>query len=166
MKNYFVVAVVAFIFLISCAFSNISIFSIDDYPMHKVDERLLGKWKLLEDTTGQSFFTVRMDGEYQYKISGRVNAGGNNYLNQSTAFVSEIGSVQFLNITCNYNNIKGYVFLKLADIDTIQKTVTAFMISDSTLNTIESRQELKDIITANINNPGFYNKGLHFRLAE
>ena len=146
--------------------------SIANYPIDapssaNIDDRIIGKWKFLEDTDKRNFYDVEKTyqnfspNEYHVKF---WNRGGTNPTYEANIHFSRIGNSLFLNIPYwegHFENM-GYFFLKILDVNADYTKMTTATVYDTTLRSLKNSAEVRERITKNLNNPAFYNDTVHF----
>ncbi len=92
---------------------------IDDKPIVKIDKRLLGIWKMLEDTDKHNYFVIETLDSYRYNMTYMNRGGDNRGLEHFPGFISDVNKVKFLNITYRDRSKKtgSYFFLKILQIE-------------------------------------------------
>ena len=163
MKKQIGLLALLFFVLLSFSFRNVSVFGIDEHPIISVDEHLLGKWQLLEDTDRLGFFTIGKQNNFQYKISYKTGIGSIKELSQNTAFVSELNNIKFINIFYIKDKLRGYLLFKLSELDTVNNKFSVSMVIDSSIEQIDNRDEVRELISNNLNNTNFFSKEFHLQ---
>ena len=140
--------------------------AIDEPSSGNTDNRVIGNWKVEEDTNKNNFYEVRQaHADYPNEYHVRFwNRGGTNPTYEANMYFSKIGNVQFLNIPHwegHFSNM-GFFFLKVLDINADATRITATMITDTTLQYCRSSRQLQELILKNTNNPRFYDDTFHF----
>ena len=147
----------------------------EEHPEIKIDARLLGTWKAVEDTDSknsmvvQSFHdvyhsstvssvdTTRKDCNYYITYFNRH--GRNPLFLEWTAFLSEIDNTSFLDI--KFMDV-GFTIIRLIKINSACDTITTALIADTTLKDLKSSKLLCHRIASHLNNPSFYCDTMHF----
>ncbi len=90
--------------------------------------------------------------------------GSNRTYENVGAFFSNIGDTRFLNV--RYYNWEtksgGYFFLKVVNADKRGWNMDLALVADTTLKNITNAREVRKRIGANINNPNYFKKPVHF----
>ena len=66
MKSYFLCGIVALVVFVFIGCNNVSRFPIDDPARIKIDNTLLGKWRMREDKDKNNYFIVKKKDDYHY----------------------------------------------------------------------------------------------------
>ncbi len=154
------IAVLCVVLLFSC--NRVSRFPIDDPARVKIDNTLLGKWMLKEDTSRTNYFIVKKKDDFKYAITYMNEGGTHIQYEDFTAFISKVGSSRFLNVQYYYKDVQGYFFLKLVDINEAGDEIVTATVADSTMLEITVPAEVRARITRNVNNPAFFADTAHF----
>ena len=133
---------------------------IDKEPLLKINEDLVGIWKMREDTNYHDYFVVEKRHGYAYSVTYMNRGGDNRTYEHFNAYLSEVGKMQFLNVQYPGDV---YVLLKILSIGRNGFEMTAVAVSNVSLDKVSKPEEVRKIIEANINNPSFYKDTLHFR---
>ena len=180
------------VLLIGSAFGckSVSKYTIDSKPLIKIDTGLLGIWKAKEDTDVSNYILVQNNydvkhnlEEYKFGTYGiydncyyitYFNTHGKNprYL-QFNSFLSEVRKNKFLNVSYEYvpyrndhffrnEEVKGYFFVRLINVNASYDAMTIAIIADTTLKYLKNSKEVRTRITNNINKSTFYSDTLHF----
>ncbi len=123
-----------------------------DSPSVKVDERLLGKW---EPKTSESEYTVTKSDDYTFHISKKSKKSDDN--TTYTAYLSNVGGDQFLNLREDGQSSKSYFFYKLKLSPTGMKA-TLIPVTENIDEKFETSAELKAFIEKNKNLSFFFDK--------
>lgn len=152
------------ILLISAALScnRISKYPIDDPARIKIDNTLLGKWVMKEDTSKTNYFIVKKKDDFKYGVTYMNEGGTHVQYDDFTVFLSKVNNSRFLNVQYYYQSVQGYFFLKIIDINEAGDEITTCTVADSTLSELTKPSEVKGKIARNINNPDFFSDTAHF----
>ena len=135
-------------------------YPIDRTPNVKVDTRLLGNWKM---KGRPEEYTLIKYTDYKYMILYKDRR--RNDIDKYPAFLSDVDSVKFLNITSEDDSTAGYFFLRIININPIKNVVTVAGLKDSTLKDITDPAEVREHISKNLNNPAHYgDTGYFYRI--
>ncbi len=159
MKQYFemlVFAVVVILSLASCADAR---YPIDNTPSVKVDARLMGGWKVKEKkgnkmvSTDDMVYMINKHNDFEYMLVTKT--GRKKEAETTTAFLSDVNKVQFLNVYIK-GDTAGYSFFRILDINEAGNKLTIAGIADTTMRSLTSAEQVRERITKNLNNPAFY----------
>lgn len=148
--------VAAILFLASCSDAK---YPIDHTPSVKVDQRLVGNWKAKEKkgnkyvTDNDELYMMNKRNDYEYMVV--LKAMKKKEVETTTAYLSEVGTSQFLNVYVKGEH-PGYCFFRILDINTKGDKVSVASIADTTMNSLTSAEQVRERITTNLNNPAFY----------
>lgn len=145
------------------------------FPSSKnTDDRIVGNWKLMEDTNKYNFYEVTkrdMDGDFQYHVRF-FDKGGINPSYEASIFFSNIGDIKFLNVPYFQKiegkdgsddwNDRGYFFVRILQTDKDFNNVTTATVNSSSLTRIGSAFLLRTYMNLNVNNPHIYSDTVHF----
>lgn len=143
------------------------------YPMMqmtgiKTDPKLIGIWRLQEDTDKHNFFVIEPVDDYHYALTYMNKGGINRVFENYGAYISDINGTKFFNVT--YRNIdwdamttteEGYIFFKVVDTDELGWQMTLVLVTDTSMKACKNSIEVRDRIARNINNPDFYDQPVH-----
>ena len=161
-KLFFLILVVPLTYLLM-GFRNICVFTLDEASKLKVDSQFIGKWRIAEDPDEQAVFSVNRYGSAQYQVTYISGSGVVKEFSNATAQISEIKGTKFLNLSYVQEKMTGYLIIKLSDIDSANGKMTGLMVADSTLETLDSRVELRDYISKNVDNSAIYGTPFHLQ---
>ena len=156
----YVIAIFFISFLIGC--NRISKYPIDDPARIKIDNTLLGKWVMKEDTLKTNYFIVKKKDDFKYSVTYMNEGGTHVQYDDFSVFLSKVNNSRFLNVQYYYQSVQGYFFLKIIDINEAGDEITTCTVADSTLSEMTKPSEVKSRISRNINNPDFYSDTAHF----
>ena len=160
-NNIYWFACIAILF-ISAGCISLSPVSIDEHPIVKIDDNLVGIWKLKEDTNFHDYFVVEKGDTNTYAVT-YMQRGDNRLYEHYSVFFSEINKTKFLNVKYWEPPIEGFLFLKVLAIDYNGFEIKAVALADTMLKHLTKPEEVRKRIESNINNPAFYKDTLHFR---
>ncbi len=150
--------------------SNISIYPISAPSEHVVEDRVIAKWKFLEDTNTHNFYEVyqaHVNYPNQYHIRF-WNRGGTNPTYESNGHFSKIDDEQFFNLPYfepgtngTFFQNEGYIFLRLLDVNNEFDKITASVVGDTTMRQLRNSEEVLNYVKKNLNNPKFYSDTIH-----
>ena len=129
------------------------------------DTNLIGIWKMDADTDPHNYFVLERSDYYNYVFTYMNKEGSNRTYENIGAFFSDVNGTKFLNLSYyDWNTHEGgYFFLKVTDIDKRGFHLTAELVADTTLHSINSAAEVRERIAKNIDNPNYFKKKVHFR---
>ena len=139
-------------------------FALDEKPIVPADTNLIAIWTMKEDVDIHNYFVLERFSPNEYVYTYMNRGGSNRTYENMSAFFSKIGGADFINVVFHdheTDNI-GYFFLKVTDLDKRGWNMTLWLVADSTLNNITSREALRERISKNVNNPDYYKKPVHF----
>jgi hypothetical protein len=164
MKNTILWAVCAFLLLSSVGCISFSPVAIDEKPSIKIDENLVGIWKMREDTNSHDYFVVENSSATEYSVCYMNRGGDNRVFEHNPAFFSEVNGTKLLNVYYrDFSDDYGYFFLKVLAIDHNGFEMTAVALSDTMMKHMKTSKDVRKRIADNINNTAFYKDTLHFR---
>ena len=137
-------------------------FAIDEKPNIPADSNLIAIWKMKEDVDEHNYFVMERYDRYNFLFTYMNKGGSNRTYEHVRVFFSNIGNTEFLNLQYEDRDKIGYCFLKVTDHDSRGWDMTLSLVTDTTLKNITSREALRERLTKNINNPGYYAKPVHF----
>jgi hypothetical protein len=140
-------------------------YPIDDPLKENLNDGIRGRWKFEEDTNKNNFYEIirekpYMLDRYHMKFWDR---GGTNPTWEANMHFSKIGNTQFINVPYFEDNFthQGFFFLKILEINADFTKITAAVLHDTELWDLTQTQ-VKQRITKNIGNPGYYRDIVHF----
>lgn len=143
--------------------SNIANFPLSS-PNEKVsDPRIMGVWKLEEDTNTNNFYEVcRIDEPFKYHTKF-WDKGGTNPTYESAIFFSEVASERFINVPYFDGRpwVIRYMFLRVLNVDKDFTRITAAVVGDTTMRRIPHPKALRRHVAGNIHNSAFYSDTIH-----
>ena len=138
--------------------------TIDDKPTIKIDENLVGIWKMKEDTNTHDYFVIENENQYQYSVCYMNRGGDNRVYEHNPAWFSVVNGTKFLNVYYRDFEISGgYLFLKVLSIDHNGFEMTAAVLADSMMPHLSTSAQVRKRIAAHINDVSFYTDTLHLR---
>jgi hypothetical protein len=141
-------------------------YPIDEPTGDVINDGLVGKWKMEEDTDKRNYYLVekwRDPGEYHIKF---YNRGGTNRTYESMLHYSIIDGQPFINAryfdlsTGEMGNF-GYFFLKVTEANKDYSKITLSLVGDTTMRGLTSSAEVKARIAANLHKRSFYSETVH-----
>jgi hypothetical protein len=162
MKTSFLYSIVVACLLSVFGCNRVSKYAIDDPARVRIDNTLLGKWILREDTSKTNYFLVTKKDDFKYFVT-YMNQGGTHVQYENfEVFLSKVNNARFLNVQYYYKSVQGYFFLKLLNINESGDEITTATVADSTLYEITKPAEVRARITRNLENPAFFADTAHF----
>jgi hypothetical protein len=162
MRHVFLLGVVALVVVLFTRCNNVSRFPIDDPARIKIDNTLLGKWHLREDTSASNYFLVKKKDDYHYFFTYMNQGGTNRRYENFDAFLSKVNTSRFLNITYWHQDVTGYILVRILDVNEAGDELTTVNIADTTLMEITNPAEVRARVGRNLNNPLFFRDTAHF----
>ena len=162
MKRNILYVIAFFFFALTIGCNRISKYPIDDPARVKIDNTLLGKWAMKEDTSRLNYFIIKKKDDFKYLITYMDQGGTHKQYEDFEAFISRVGNFRFLNVQYYYQSVQGYFFLKIIDVNEAGDEIMTANVADSTLSEVTKPAEVRGKITRNINNPAFYSDTAHF----
>jgi hypothetical protein len=144
-------------------------YPIDEPMAATMNNGILGKWKIEEDTDKRNYYLVepglheRAVDRYHIKF---YNRGGTNRTYESELYYSLVKGQPFINIKYAewggdaFKN-EGFFFLKVLEVNKDYSKLTLAMVADTTMGALKNSAEVKKRITTNLNNPKFYTDTVH-----
>ncbi len=138
------------------------------------DDRIVGNWKMEEDTNGYNFYEItQRDTVDRFNYHVRFfNRGGTNPTYEANVFFSQIGgyganTVRFLNVPYIEVNghtwrDKGYFLVRILEMNDDLTEVTTATVDHKALTEMKRTEELNGFINDNIDNPKIYSDTVHF----
>jgi hypothetical protein len=162
MKYSFLFSALVSLAFFSCKYT--STFPIDEPKKECMNDAIVGKWKLVEDTNGNNFYEIYKSKFNPYSYHIRFwNRGGRNPTYEADAFFSCLESSSFLNVPYweyDLDKNRGYFFLKILSISKDSAAVT--MVADDNLRVLPGKEAVRQRITANMSRPEYYIYNFHF----
>ena len=162
MKRNFLFNLIIISIVVATGCNRVSKYPIDDPARVKIDNTLLGKWTLQEDTLHSNYFVVKKKDDFKYAISYMNKAGTNVQYEDFEAFLSRVSNARYLNVQYYYKDVQGYFFLKIIDINESGDIVTTATVADTNMLEVTRPAEIRGRISRNVNNPAFYSDTAHF----
>jgi len=162
MKSIFRYSIALLFIVLAFGCNRVSKYPIDDPARVRIDNTLLGKWVMKEDTLKTNYFLVTKKDDFKYNITYMNKGGTNRRYENFEAFISKVGSARFLNIQYYHESVQGYFFVKLVDINEDGDEVTTAEVADSTMMEITKPAEVRARMARNVNNPDFFADTAHF----
>ncbi len=162
MKRNFLFSTAALFFVLVIGCNRISKYPIDDPARLKIDNTLLGKWVMKEDTSKLNYFIVKKKNDFKYAVTYMNKWGTHIQYEDFEMFLSKVSYTRFLNVQYYYESVQGYFFLKLIDINETGDTITTAEVADTTLSEITKPAEVRGRINRNLDNPLFFADTAHF----
>ncbi len=161
MKRCFAGLVLLLFVLCFGACDYVSMYSIDKPALIKMDTRMLGIWKLVEDTSLANYFIIERKDDYNCKITYMNKNGENPQFAHFPAFFSMVDSVSFLNVSYKDYNSQGFFFLKVLDFNV--NVLTVAMYADTNLSKTHTPLEVRAEIERNVHDPRYFKDVYHLR---
>lgn len=147
----------------SCKYT--STYPIDDAKENCMNDAIIGKWKLKEDTNKNNFYEVYRsvfspNNSYHIRFFDR---GGRNPHYEADVHFSCLESAQFLNVTYweyDLDKNRGYFFLRILNVN--DKDATVAMVTDNSLRELSNKEAVRQRITKNLSNPQYFKDTFHF----
>jgi hypothetical protein len=162
MKNLLLFGVIAFVVVLFTGCNNVSRFPIDDPARIKIDNTLLGKWHLKEDTDRNNYFLIKKKDDYHYFFTYMNRGGTYRVYENFDGFLSKVNNSRFLNITYWHEEVTGYILVRLLEVSESGDEITTTNIADTTLMEIKNPAEVRAKIGRNLGNPNFFRDTAHF----
>jgi hypothetical protein len=132
----------------------------DAYPENN-DDRIIGKWKVKEDSAKNDYYEItaahpNFRNQYHFKVWDR---GGTNPSYEGNCYFSKVGVTRFLNIPFHDDEMKdggGYIFLRILEENEAFDNVTTTTVCDTNMRTLGSKEAVKAFIAKNLKNKLFY----------
>ena len=141
------------------------------------DDRIIGKWKMEEDTNKNNFYLISKvsDKYYQYHVEF-WNRGGKNRTYEAEIFFSELDSMKFLNIPYyqkrsgkgsfdDWEN-KGWFFVRILVANEDFTRLTTATVNDARLAAQENPSQMARYMKEHKNDPSTYSDTVHFYQVE
>jgi hypothetical protein len=148
--------------IVAAAGCNLPKYPIDDPPVVKIDNRLLGKWaekKRKDKDIFNDIFIVTRKNDYQYLITVKEK---NKKPEEHIAFLSRVKNAIFLNVYNKEDSGSSYLLLRLLDVNGATHKITAAAVSDSTMQYLKGSPEVREYVTKHMDDPSFYNDTGYF----
>lgn len=146
--------------------------SIANYPIDTpspqiLNDKLIGKWKIQEDTNADNYYEIyKADGrsaENQYHVRW-WDRGGTNPTYEGNVYFSNVAGSMFLNVPYREEGFtnQGYLFIKILSANPAYDKVTTATFYDTTMRSLKSMEDVRRHITKHLNDAKFYNDTSHF----
>jgi hypothetical protein len=150
--------------LISAARVTVSYAPIDEKPSVLIDNRMLGIWKMNEDTNYHNYFVVEKRNDFEYALTYMNRGGDNKTYERFTLYPSVVNGITFLNVLYEIDweerkKPNGFVLLKVVNFD--GPSFTAAVCSDPSLKNLTRSQDVRERVSKNINNAVYYKDTIH-----
>lgn len=181
---------VIFIVILFTAYSckNTATYPIREPSAEMMDDRIMGKWKFSEDTNKLNYYEVYLANKEccpnQYHIRF-WNRGGSNPSFESNGHFSKIGKETFFNVPYfetretphafpvtgddKYEMFpnSGFMFLHILEANKAYDKITAAVVGDTTMRSLENSEQVYNFVKANMNKPAFYSDTVHlYKISE
>lgn len=166
MKNYLLLSVILAATFLACSTGckRIARYPISEPSAANMEDRIIGRWKLEEDTNKNNFYEILKGyGPLKYHVKF-WDRGGTNPTYESNLFFSRIGNATFINAPYwedGFTN-KGYFFLKILKVNESYDKITTAMVADTTMLALKNSAEVHDRIARNLDKPSYYHDTMHF----
>ena len=155
--------------VLSFGCKSVSQFPMDEPSAEYLNDKLIGKWKTVEDSDKNNFFEIAKSmAANKYKVK-YWNRGGTNPTYEANVFFSKINNTLFLNIPYwhedrekSYYQTVGYFFVKIVNVNSDYSKLTTATVSDTSLGRLGSQLEVYNRIAKNLNNRSYYSDTVHF----
>lgn len=162
MKRNFLFCAALLLAVVVVGCNRVCRFPIDDPARVKIDNTLLGKWTLQEDTSRANYFIVKKKDDFKYSVTYMNQQGTHIEYEDFDAFLSKVNNTRFLNVQYYHESMQGYFFLRLVDISEAGDEIITATVADSTLSEITKPAEVRARIARNLNNSAFFSDTAHF----
>ena len=136
-------------------------YPIDKPALIKMDTRMLGIWKLTEDTSTHNYFVIERKDDFNCKVTYMNRYGENPQYAHFPVFFSMVDSVPFFNVSYRDYSASGYFFLKILEFNV--NVLTVAMYADSNLLQTKTPGDVRESIHKNLNDPRYFKQVYHFR---
>ena len=145
---------------------SVARFPLEDPLATSMEDRIIGKWKFLEDTDQRNFYEVAkasIGGPNSYHVKF-WNRGGTNPTYEANIFFSKLGNNRFINVPYweGHFDHKGFFFLRILDVSADFSKMTTATVLDTTLWTLDGKEHVRERIMKNVANPAYYYDTIHF----
>lgn len=150
--------------------SNVSTYPISAPSEHLLEDRVIAKWKFLEDTNINNYYEVyRAHISYPNQYHIRFwNRGGTNPTFESNGHFSKIDEEMFFNLPyfelgtgSEIFQNEGYIFLHILEVNNEYDKITASVVGDTTMRQLKNSEGVLSYVKKNMNNPQFYTDTIH-----
>ena len=165
------------LFITGC--KSYSTHSIDEKSKIKIDARLLGTWKAIEDTDTKNCIVVQsyndlfpnwapsdvdsVNKDCYYFVTYLNRHGRNPLYQQFSAFLSKVQNASFLNLHYWDDSVEnGFLLIRIIKMNNAADSITTALVADSTLKNIQNSASLRQRISSHLNSSAFYSDTLHF----
>ena len=163
---------------------------VDSKPQEEIDERLLGKWRPLEDPDTENYVLVKTVENIHVSKSREKHSenwkkgdlacdrcfysmtyfdyhGRNPLFGGWEAFASKIKGNIFINLsyrdtTSGRRDKQGYLLLLVSRISPKSDTVSISVVGDPQITDLQASQSVRNYVEQNVTNPMLYSRTLHF----
>jgi hypothetical protein len=164
MKNLFLLFIsIATLAIAGC--NSVAHYPIDEKPQIPIDYRLVGIWKMEEDTNKHNYFVIEKLDDYQYNMTYMNQDGNNRGYEHWRGSISNINNAKFINIPYSDwpdGNNHGLIFMKINNIEKEGWTMSGAFVNDSGLKNCKSSAEVRKRIADNMDKNSYFSKELHF----
>jgi hypothetical protein len=158
-RSGFVILLACMLMAMACKYT--ASFPIDQPAKLKIDPRLLGIWKMQEDTSCSNYFVVEQKDDYHYKATYINKNGDNAVYSHFPIHYSEIEGSGFLNVSYVDQGYLTYFFTRVTDMS--NEKMTLVMYADSSILKAASPDTVRMTIKRHLDDPGYFRDTFHFR---
>ncbi len=145
--------------LLAIAGCELSKYPIDDPAVVKIDTRLLGKWKVDNEQDKHDLYTLTRKDDFHYHVT--VANALDKKVHKATAYLSNVGSLPFLNVYFKDDTASGYLFIKILNVNATGDKIITATVSDTTMKYLKSPAQVRARIQQRLNYPSFYSDTTH-----
>ncbi|HRO42946.1 MAG TPA: hypothetical protein PL009_08935 [Flavipsychrobacter sp.] len=120
----------------------------------KIDNDLVGIWKMQEDTDKHNYFVVEKSDEFTFSLTYMNKSGNNRGLEHFTSPYFVVNNEKFIQVKGLNYLVRLLTAEKFRIVAAIVDDDKVFKLSDS---------DLKTHLASNLQNPSFYRDTVHFR---
>jgi hypothetical protein len=181
MKTYLLYIAIAAVLLMS-ACGTPSPFPLSFPSSKSIDDRIVGNWKMMEDTNTNNFYEITkrlppMGADFQYHVRF-FNRGGTNPTYEANIFFTDFEAsekdtgIKFINVPywkqvpgegdAGHWENPGYFLVRVLETNKDFTKITTATVSDPALPQLRRAIQLENFMHDNINNPNIYSDTVHF----
>ncbi len=166
MTRYWPLIVAGMLTIFCSGCEGVAHFPISDATADNADDRIIGKWKVMEDSDKNNYYEIyAAHPNFKYQYHYRVwDHGGTNPTFEGNCYFSKVGVTQFLNVP-HYDEEHQkncFLFIRILDADEGFDKLTVTSVCDTNMRALTSKEAVKAHIAKNLKNRSFYDDTVHF----
>ncbi|MBA3827912.1 MAG: hypothetical protein H0X33_03155 [Taibaiella sp.] len=141
---------------------NVTRFGIDEKPIMRIDDHMLGIWMLDQDTNKHDYFILEKENDNSF-VATYMNRGGTNRgWEHGTVYFSDIDGTKFIHFPNWNNEHRGWMLLRVNNYTPGSWDLSASVVMDPNLCNMKSSAEVRAYLKKNLHNANIYGKELTF----